>query len=168
MSVSTGPSIARLVGAIALCQAAGLIGGIATARAVPTWYRGLRKSSLNPPPWVFGPAWTTLYTMMGISLYRAATRGQRDRLGEEHALSTLLAPFALQLVLNTAWSLVFFGLRRPLAALVTLVVLLASILATIRAFARVDRAAAWLLVPYAAWVAFAGYLNASVWWLNRD
>ena len=78
------------------------------------------------------------------------------------------ALFWTQLGLNTAWSLVFFGLRAPFGALATLVALLAAIVATMRAFGRVDRAAALLLAPYAAWVTFAGFLNASVWWLNRE
>lgn len=129
-----------------------------------TWYRTLRKSRLNPPPWVFGPVWTALYTLMGIALYRTWTRARRAEFSEERASFT---PFWTQLALNTAWSFVFFGMRRPLAALLTLIALHASIIATIRSFGRVDRVAALLLYPYIGWVSFAGYLNASVWWLNR-
>jgi len=154
----------RLIAAIAVCQAAGAIGGLATASSVGTWYAGLQKSSLNPPPGVFGPVWTTLYTLMGISLYRAWMQARRAEDDEARASFT---PFWTQLALNTAWSLVFFGLKQPLGALLTLIALLLGIIATIRSFGRVDRAAGWLLVPYAIWVAFAGYLNASVWWLNR-
>lgn len=154
----------RVVAAIAICQAAGAIGGLATASSLDTWYSGLAKSSLNPPGWVFGPVWTILYTLMGVSLYRAWMRARRAGPGE---VRVSFAPFWVQLALNTAWSLVFFGLRQPLGALLTLAALLAAIAATMRGFARVDRAAAWLLAPYAAWVAFAGILNASIWWLNR-
>lgn len=160
--------IPRLLAAVAICQGAGLIGGFATASSVGTWYAGLQKSPLNPPPWVFGPVWTTLYTLMGIALYRTWMRARRTEEaagGEERAS---FAPFWAQLGLNTAWSLVFFGLQWPLGALVTLLALFAGILATIRSFGRVDTVAALLLIPYAGWVAFAGYLNASVWWLNRD
>lgn len=154
----------RLVAAIAVCQAAGLIGGLATASSVGTWYAGLRKSALNPPPWIFGPVWTTLYTLMGISLYRAWMHARRAGPDEERPSFT---PFWTQLALNTAWSLIFFGLKQPLGAFLTLIALLLGIIATIRSFGRVDRPAGWLLVPYAVWVAFAGYLNVSVWWLNR-
>ena len=157
--------IPRLIGAIVLCQVAGAIGGVATASSVKSWYAPLRKASLNPPPWVFGPVWTILYALMGISLYRAS---RARAAGPAGAAPGALQPFFLQLSLNAAWSFVFFGARRPFEALITLVALLAAILATIRSFARLDRAAAWLLVPYAVWVTFAGYLNASVWWLNRD
>jgi len=155
----------RLLAAVAICQGAGAIGGLATASSVRTWYPTLRKSSLNPPPWVFGPAWTALYTLMGFALYRTWMRSRRAEMTEDRAS---FAPFWTQLGLNAAWSIVFFGLRRPFGALVTLVALHASILATMRSFGRVDRTAALLLLPYAVWVAFAGYLNASVWWLNRD
>ncbi len=174
----------RLVAAIAVCQAAGGIGALATANSVSTWYVTLKKAPLNPPPWVFGPAWTLLYTLMGIALYRVWMRSRRrdpapsgagepttieDGVAAADALPRAsFAPFWVQLVLNASWSLVFFGLREPLGALFTLVAMQASILATMRSFARVDRAALWLLAPYAAWVTFAGYLNASVWWLNRE
>ncbi|MEI7925263.1 MAG: TspO/MBR family protein [Chloroflexota bacterium] len=174
----------RLVAAIAVCQAAGGIGALATANSVSTWYVTLKKAPLNPPPWVFGPAWTTLYTLMGIALYRAWMRSRRTDpapLGAGESATTedgvaaagtlrraSFTPFWVQLALNASWSLVFFGLREPLGALFTLVAMQVGILATIRSFARVDRAAVWLLAPYAAWVTFAGYLNASVWWLNRQ
>lgn len=161
---SRRPDLLRLALAIAVSQSAGIIGGLATARSVRTWYVPLRKAPLNPPAWVFGPVWTTLYTLMGISLYRVWTAARRAAPGADGAA---FVPFWTQLVLNAAWSFVFFGLRRPLAALAVLVALLGSILATIRGFGRADRWAGRLLVPYAAWVAFAGYLNAGVWWLNR-
>jgi tryptophan-rich sensory protein len=166
MPVTRRLDLPRLVAAILVCQAAGAIGGFATASSVETWYVTLRKSSLNPPPWVFGPVWTTLYTLMGIALYRMWMRARRAEADGGEAPSFAL--FWTQLGLNTAWSLVFFGLRAPFGALATLVALLAAIVATMRAFGRVDRAAALLLAPYAAWVTFAGFLNASVWWLNRE
>ncbi len=157
--------VPRLSAAIAICQAAGALGALATTRSVRTWYPRQRKAALNPPPWVFGPVWTALYLMMGVSLYRAWMQSRRA--GRDDARASF-ASFWAQLALNTSWSFVFFGLRRPFEALVTLGAMLLGILATMRSFGRVDRAAAWLLLPYALWVAFAGYLNASVWWLNRD
>ncbi len=157
--------VPRLSAAIAICQAAGAIGGLATARSVRSWYPRQRKAALNPPSSVFGPVWTVLYLLMGISLYRAWVQARRAGRDDERPS---FAPFWAQLVLNASWSFVFFGLRRPFEALVTLVAMFLSILATMRSFGRVDRAAAWILLPYALWVAFAGYLNAGVWWLNRD
>jgi len=165
MPSNRGLDLWRLGAAIALCQSAGAIGGFATARSVTTWYAGLRKASLNPPPWIFGPVWTVLYTLMGISLYRAWMSARRARSEEDRPG---FGAFSLQLVLNTAWSIIFFGLRMPLGALIALVAMHLSIVATIREFGRVDRWAGWLLLPYVLWVSFAGYLNASVWWLNRD
>ena len=165
MTLTQRVDVPRLAAAIAICQAAGAIGGLATASSVRTWYPSQRKAALNPPPWIFAPVWTVLYLVMGISLYRAWIQARRA--GRDEVRSSF-APFWMQLALNASWSFVFFGLRRPFEALITLGAMLLGILATMRSFGRVDRTAAWLLLPYALWVTFAGYLNASVWWLNRD
>ncbi len=164
MPVLRSVDFPRLVGAVLLSQAAGAIGGLATARSVTTWYVMLDKPPLNPPSWVFGPVWAILYTLMGISLYRVWMYARRSPPSGARASFT---PFMVQLALNAAWSLLFFGLRQPMLAFIGLVALLLAIIATIRAFVRVDGIAAGLLVPYAVWVTFAGYLNAGVWWLNR-
>ncbi|MBX6343161.1 MAG: tryptophan-rich sensory protein, partial [Thermomicrobiaceae bacterium] len=115
----------------------------------------------------FGPVWTTLYAMMGIAVY-LATRGTQA--GQERGSSVARARgvFGLQLGLNVLWSILFFGLRSPLAALADLVALWVAILLTIVAFARRSRVAAALMGPYLAWTTFAGVLNAAIWWLNRD
>jgi translocator protein len=145
---------------LATALAAG-IGGIATAESVGSWYVTLNKPSWNPPGWVFGPAWTLLYLLMSVAAWRVWR--VRDRPGAR----TTLALHGAQLVLNAGWSILFFGLRSPGLALIE-IALLWSLLAVLqRAFWRLDRPAAWLWMPYLAWVSFATALNASIWWLNR-
>jgi tryptophan-rich sensory protein len=145
---------------VAVCLLAGAIGGIATSSSVETWYPGLRKPPWNPPAFVFGPVWTFLYITMGVSAW-LVWRRRRD--GSIRLPMTL---FGLQLVLNTAWSLIFFGLRAPGLAALEIVLLWLAIAATAWSFARVSRAAAWLLAPYLAWVTFAVLLNGAIWRLN--
>ncbi len=149
-----------LIAFIALCLGVAAIGGAVTATSVGTWYAALAKPAFNPPDWVFGPVWTALYLMMAIAAWRVwrarGVGGARQALGA----------WALQLALNLGWSLLFFGARLIGAALVEIVLLLAAILATLVLFWRIDRAAGWLLVPYAAWVGFATLLNAALWRLN--
>jgi tryptophan-rich sensory protein len=123
------------------------------------WYAELRKPPLTPPNWVFGPAWTLLYVAIAV----AAWRVWRARPGP----SAALALWGAQLALNALWSFLFFGLEQPELALLDIAVLLAAIVFTTLAFFAVDRVAGWLFVPYLAWVAFASYLNAGVWLLNR-
>ncbi len=157
----------RLIGAVLLCEGAGAVGALFTSRGLQSWYPSLRKPSFTPPGAAFGPVWTTLYAMMGIAVY-LATRGTQA--GQESGSSVARARglFGLQLGLNALWSILFFGLRSPLAALVDLVALWVAILLTIVAFARRSRVAAALMGPYLAWTTFAGVLNAAIWWLNRD
>lgn len=146
-----------LLGWIALCELAGVIGSVFTISAIPTWYAGLVKPDVRPPNWVFGPVWTTLYALMGIAGYLvwSKRRGQALRI------------FGVQLVLNATWSIIFFGLQSPGWALVNIVALWLAIVGTIKEFYRVSKPAAYLLVPYLVWVSFASYLNYSIWVLNR-
>ena len=140
---------------------AAAIGGYATAESVRTWYPLLNKPVWNPPSWVFGPAWTLLYTLMSIAAWRVWRR--RDQVETGKALRFFFA----QLVLNAFWSVLFFGLQNPQWALVEIIALW-SVLAVIqRAFWRIDRIAGILWIPYLAWVSFATALNAAIWWLNR-
>lgn len=125
------------------------------------WYAGLTKPPLNPPNWIFGPVWTTLYFLMAV----AATLVW-GKVGFENAKGEL-SLFAVQLVLNGMWSMLFFGMQRPDLALVDIVALLAMIVATLVSFYRVTPLAGLLLVPYLMWVSFATYLNGAIWWLNR-
>jgi benzodiazapine receptor len=154
--------LARLLLCIVVCQLAGGIGALFTGPAIPTWYATIAKPAFNPPSWLFGPVWITLYVVMAVAAFLVWQRGLNVP-----AVRTALALFGAQLILNAAWSGLFFGLRSPLAGLVDIVALLALIVATIVAFGRVSALAAWLLVPYLAWVAFATVLNATIWWLNR-
>lgn len=127
---------------------------------VDAWYGGLGKPSWNPPNWLFGPVWTTLYVLIGVSAWRVARAGgfRRDRAS--------LWLFLVQWAFNFAWSGFFFGLRAPGLALVEIVALLAMIAAMIARFRRHDALAAYLLVPYFLWVAFATVLNFALWRLN--
>ena len=150
--------IASLVVAVGLCLAVGALGGWVTATSVKTWYPLLSKPGFTPPDWLFGPVWTALYVLMGIAAWRVWRADAKAR--------NALAVFAVQLMLNLAWSVVFFGLRKIGAAVAVIVLLEAAILTTMAAFWRVDRSAAALLLPYALWVAFATVLNIAVWRLN--
>lgn len=146
---------------ILICQTAGMVGSIFTIRSVDTWYAGIEKPVFNPPNWVFGPVWTVLYLLMGVSLFLVWRKGIR----REGATGALVV-FLIQLLLNGLWSFAFFGCRSPLAGLAVIVLLWAAILATIARFSRISRPAAILLVPYIAWVSFAVLLNGAVFMLN--
>ena len=152
-----------LIAAIAVAELAGGIGSVFTVSSLPTWYAGLVKPALNPPSWVFGPVWTTLYALMGISLFLI---WKSDPLVAPKERRRGIMLFFLQLVLNTLWSILFFGLHSPGWALVEMMLLWVTILATIISFVRISKPVAWLLVPYILWVSFAGYLNYSLWILN--
>lgn len=145
--------------AIVVCESVGLLGSLSTINEIPTWYAGLEKPLLNPPSWVFGPVWTLLYAMMGISAVLIYKQGRK-------AYSTLWV-FAGQLILNAIWTPVFFGWHRLDLALGIIVLMWIVIVATIVQFSRYSKKAAYLLVPYLGWVTFATYLNVSLWMLNR-
>ena len=156
-----GRDIGLAVLALAVVAAASLLGQIATYPNLATWYAGLTKPAFNPPNWIFAPVWTTLYVLMAFALWRVL-RLPRGTPGRGPAL----ALFALQLALNAAWSWMFFAAHSPLLGLINILPQLCVILATIGAFRPLDRLAALALVPLAAWVAFAGVLNAAIWRLN--
>lgn len=150
-------SLLALVGWVLLSYAAALPGIWFPPDA---WYVNLEKPSWNPPNWIFGPMWSTLYLLMGISAWMVWSRDGFSRAG------AALTLFLLQLGLNALWTPVFFGMKRPDLALVIIVALLIMIAVTRKAFRRHDRLAAWLLVPYLLWVGFATALNAVLWRLN--
>ncbi len=151
----------KLIIAIIGSELAGIIGSVFTTPSITGWYQTLNKPEIAPPNWVFGPVWTTLFALMGIAAFLVWKRGW-DRREVKIALSIFIG----QLVLNTLWSIIFFALRSPGAALVELIFLWLAILATMIAFGKISRAAAWLLLPYIMWVSFAGYLNYLIWSLN--
>ncbi|MFA6329845.1 MAG: TspO/MBR family protein [Candidatus Micrarchaeia archaeon] len=150
-----------LAASIAVALAAGLIGSFFTIPSIPTWYAQLAKPSFTPPSWVFGPAWTLLYVLMGIAFFLA---WRKDFKGAGR--NTAIGTYFLQLALNVLWSIVFFGWHSPLAGLAVIALLWVSIAATTAVFWRISKAAAWLLLPYLLWVSFASLLNYSVWTLN--
>ncbi len=141
--------------AVALCLVAGAIGG---SFRPGQWYAELAKPPGTPPDWVFAPVWTLLYIMMGIALWLWWQAGAPRR---------VMLLFGLQLALNVLWSALFFGLQRPALALVEVLLLMAAIIATMTAGRTIRPAAAGLMVPYLLWVAYAGYLNAGIVFLNR-
>jgi tryptophan-rich sensory protein len=141
--------------------AAGAIGTIFTIREIPTWYAGLSKPPLNPPPWVFGPVWTTLYILMGLAAFLIWRKGLAHR-----GVRLALGIFILQLVLNALWSFLFFGLQSPTLGLICIILLWLSIVWTMVAFGKISRPAMYLLIPYIAWVSFASYLNFGIWLRN--
>lgn len=155
--ISTGHQLLALIGWVLLCFCAASMGALFMPGQ---WYASLNKPSWNPPGWLFGPVWTTLYVMMAVAAWLVWRRGgfkvQRRR----------LTWFLVQLALNALWTPLFFGLHRPGLAFAELVLLWIAIGVTLVAFSGTSRAAAWLLAPYLAWVSFAAVLNFAVWRLN--
>lgn len=152
----------KLAISIIVCLAAGFIGSIFTNRSIPIWYESLKKPSFNPPAWLFGPVWTALFILMGISLFLIWKIGLNY-----NGVKTALIVFGIQLILNILWSILCFGLRAPLAAFIEIIILWILILMTILIFYPISKAAALLLLPYILWVSFASVLNFSLWQLNR-
>ena len=154
MGVGAVDSAAGLAGWLALCFGAAAAG----ARCKPgPWYAALQKPAWNPPAWIFAPVWTILYALMAVAAWMV---WRQAGLVPEHGL------FVAQLALNAAWTWLFFGLRRPGLALAEIAALWLAIVATVVAFWSVLPLAGLLLVPYLAWVTFAGALNAALWRRN--
>ncbi len=153
--------VAKLIIAICISELAGIVGSVFTAPAIDGWYAELAKPAFNPPAWVFGPVWITLFALMGIAAFLIWMKGL-DRRDVRIAIGIFIG----QLLLNTLWSFIFFGLQNPGAALVEIGLLWFAILATTVAFARISKPVAWLLLPYLLWVSFASYLNYAIWSLN--
>jgi len=162
---STRPAWSRDLGSGALAviavSAASFVGQLATYPNLAPWYAGLAKPLFNPPNWVFAPLWTRLYVLMAFAVWRILRLPQVSAAGR-----LALSLFFIQLALNAAWSWMFFGANNPLLGLINIVPQFLAILATVDAFHRLDRMAAWCLVPLVASVAFAGVLNVGIWRLN--
>jgi benzodiazapine receptor len=146
---------------ILICLAAGFLGSLVTMTGPGSWYYQLAKPWFNPPSFIFGPVWTALYILMGISLYLVLVEGL-----EKPLVKLAAGLFAVQLVLNAVWSYAFFGLESPFLGFVELMILWIFILATIIAFFKTKRIAAFLMLPYIAWVTFAGCLTYTIMILN--
>ncbi|MCC6711064.1 MAG: tryptophan-rich sensory protein [Candidatus Pacebacteria bacterium] len=149
-----------LIISILVTQLAGIIGSIATTQAIPTWYATLNKPFFNPPNLLFGPVWLTLYTLMGISLYLI----WRQKQNKQTTFAKNL--FIIHLVINTLWSLVFFGLKNLGLAYLIIIFLWLMIVTLIKLFYPLNKKASFLLVPYLLWVTFASLLNYAIWRLN--
>lgn len=146
-----------LAGFLALCLIVGGLGGYVTAPSVVEWYPTLVKPSWQPPNWLFGPVWTVLYIMMAVAAWLVW------KVGNARSALTL---WGAQLLLNFAWSFLFFGARSPGLALIDIIALWLAISATIFAFSFKSRLAAFLMVPYLCWVSFALALNAAIFMMN--
>ncbi len=144
-----------------ICLGIGFAGTFFTMSEIPTWYASLNKPFFSPPNWIFGPVWTTLYILMGISVVMALEHAPKKK----HVL--IIGLFGLQLFLNLLWSAIFFGSHELLLAFMEIIFLWINILALILIFRKYSRVAAWLLVPYLGWVSFASLLNLSVFFLNK-
>ncbi len=153
------PKILRLILAVLLCEGAGILGSLFTISSIPTWYATLNKPFFSPPNSIFGPVWTILYLLMGVALFLIwENKGSKGR---------ALQVFFIQLGLNVLWSLVFFGAHQLLLSLIIIVALWYFIFQTIKAFARINKTASYLLYPYLTWVSFALILNLGIVILNR-
>ncbi len=160
-------SLGWLLAFLAASFGAATLGGLSTARSVGGWYRTIRKPSWNPPDWVFGPVWTVLYAGMAVSAWLVRREARRDpRLAG--AASLALGAWVHQLILNVAWSYVFFGRRQIGGGVAVIAALWQAIAETAILSIRVSRPAGLLLLPYLAWTTFAGALNYRVWRLNRS
>jgi len=154
-------NIKLLVYSILICQLAGIIGSFATASSVSTWYLAINKPSFNPPSWIFGPVWLTLFTLMGISLYLIWQKAKEDKRAK-FARNF----FLIHLVFNTLWSYLFFGLQKIGIAFFEISFLLVFITYLTYIFGKINKLAGILLIPYLLWGSFATILNYAIWQLN--
>jgi len=177
-------NLLKLLTSIIICELAGVIGAFFTTPAIGSWYKTLNKPSFNPPNWIFGPVWTTLFVLMGISLYlvwrkkwmpineiesdktKAWNKWSQKFFNGSWQKANIIIIFIVQLVVNILWSAVFFGAQSPDLAFFVLIMLWFAILFTIVNFYRVSKTAGLLLLPYILWVSFAGILNYFIWALN--
>lgn len=150
-----------ILGAIVLSELAGLLGALTMGNSITTWYQWLEKPLLAPPNWIFGPVWTLLFALMGISGYLIWSQGIAKK-----KVKNALYLFGFHYIVNISWSFIFFGLQNPAAAFIEICSLWLLILACMLVFYKIQKTATWLLLPYLVWVSFAGYLNLSIWLLN--
>jgi tryptophan-rich sensory protein len=143
---------------VGLCLLVGAADGAVTATSVRGWYLSLTPPPGTPPNWLFGPVWGVLYILMGIAAWLV---------WRQSGASRPIRLWGWQLLLNALWTPAFFGLHSPGLGLAVIAALLVLLVLTIRAFVRISRPAAWLMLPYLAWTAYAAYLNVGFWWLNH-
>ncbi len=151
----------KLVVSILIPVLVGAISGYFTSSGVNGWYAIASKPWFNPPNWIFAPVWSMLYVLMGIAFFLVWKSGAPKDIKQ-----TAIILFAVQLVLNFFWSIIFFKMQQPGWAFAEIILMWVMILLTILWFGKINSAAAWLLVPYISWVSFASVLNYSIWRLN--
>ena len=154
-------SWSKLILSILLAQSAGIIGTFFTISAIPTWYAFLNKPMFSPPNWIFGPVWTILYTIIGISFYKIWINYKRGN-------SWAIKFFLFHLFLNSIWSIIFFGMKNLSLAFFEIVVMWLTAIYMVIKFKKIDKWASYLLIPYVLWISFASILNFSVWRLNLN
>jgi benzodiazapine receptor len=156
------PTAWKFIIAILLCESIGISSGLLASANNNAWFDTLIKPAWNPPAYLFGPVWTTLYLLMGISLAIIWSNKEAElRKRKAYFL------FAIQLFLNFCWSIIFFRFHSPAFALVNIILMIVTIILTIYSFSIFSKTASWLLVPYISWVSFATILNFSIWTLNQ-
>jgi tryptophan-rich sensory protein len=153
-------NILKLIVSVVISQAAGAIGSLFTIQNIPTWYAGLNKPSFNPPNYLFGPVWITLYFIMGIAFFLVWKQS------ETRSIKVPAVLFVIQLLLNSLWSILFFGMKNPALGFMEIILLWIFIVLCIVKFYPVSKPAAWLMLPYLLWVSFASVLNFKIWMLN--
>lgn len=153
-------NILKLTLCITIPLLIGGIGGIATASSINTWYVSLIKPSFNPPNYLFGPVWTTLYILMGISFF-VILKSPKTELRKKAIMI-----FCIQLFLNFCWSFLFFKFQLLGLAFIEIILIWISIITMIILFFEINKTAALLQIPYLLWVSFASVLNGTIWFLN--
>lgn len=152
-----------LLVSVVFAELAGVVGALFTNEAVKVWYPTLAKPAINPPSWLFAPVWTTLFLLMGVAAYLVFINHNKQN---NNIWTWAITFYVVQLVLNTYWSILFFGYQQIGPALAEIIILWVFILTTMLLFYRIKPLAGWLLAPYLAWVSFATYLNYNYWLLN--
>jgi translocator protein len=155
--------ILRIALVVTTCLVIGYLSSLVTKESITTWYPTINKPVFNPPNWIFAPVWTILYVMIGVAGGLIWNKLETDQENVKKAFMF----FIIQLGLNALWSYLFFGLHNPFLALIEIILLWLMIFETYNQFKKIDKIAAYLLIPYLAWVSFATILNGSIWWLNR-
>ena len=153
--------LSKIIISVIACSLIGFLSGFATASSITDWYVNINKPSFNPPNWIFGPVWTVLYIMMGIAAGLIWHEGIEKRL-----VKSALYVFVSQIILNAAWSLIFFGMKNPTLAFIEIIILWILIVLCISRFYKIKKIAAYLMVPYLLWVSFASVLNYCIMVLN--
>ncbi|MEO8234142.1 MAG: TspO/MBR family protein [Flavobacterium sp.] len=160
--IITLSTIWKLIISVLICQLVGIVSGLLSVTQNNIWYESIAKPSWNPPGYIFGPVWTVLYLLMGISLWII----WKSNVYEPMKYEALLF-FGSQLFLNFLWTILFFRFHSLSIAFIDIVLMFVLIFLTIFRFVEISKTAAWLLVPYISWVCFAAILNYNLWKLNN-